>query len=201
MKRIDFSNGFEVQKYFDGVLKSMQGVKIISVFACYPSFSNCNGLRVYNEDTEIYILFENDICLVIDYRFVDALEVALRPLSDEEKLWYQNATMKDFFNDSTNIYTLASDNQTTLDRCQRISLEYGSLKSIVLEYVTRPYSKWVAGSLVDEVAPKETTSDKITFSMENGKSFVICPDDAMVDGYTLVWSADAKETVTICKGQ
>jgi hypothetical protein len=43
--------------------------------------------------------------------------------------------------------------------------------------------------------------DKITFSMENGKSFVICPDDAMVDGYTLVWSADAKETVTICKGQ
>ena len=49
---------------------------------------------------------------------------------------------------------------------------------------------------VDYVSPTKETFDEIKFTMSNGKSFVICADDAEVDGYALVWSEDTDETIT-----
>ena len=89
------------------------------------------------EDTEIYILFENGESLAIDYRFIDALSISLRPLTEEEKSWYKDALIKDLFNDSTDIYTMQPDNRHILNRNQKIFLEYDSLKRIGLDYVTR----------------------------------------------------------------
>ena len=43
---------------------------------------------------------------------------------------------------------------------------------------------------------EKETFDEIKFTMSNGKSFVICADDAEVDGYALVWSEDTDETIT-----
>ena len=192
MKEIDFSDGIEVQKCFDEIVRSLQSVKIVSVFTASPSFSNYGDVRKYMEDTEIYILFENWESLAIDYRFIDALSISLRPLTEEEKSWYKDALIKDLFNDSTDIYTMQPDNRHILNRTQKIFLEYDSLKRIGLDYVTRAYSKWIGGTLVDEVMPKPTTFDRITFTMENGNSFVICPAAADNDGYTFVWSKDAQ---------
>ena len=129
---------------------------------------------------------------MIDYRFIDALSISLRPLTEEEKSWYKDALIKDLFNDSTDIYTMQPDNRNILNHTQKIFLEYDSLKRIGLDYVTRAYSKWIGGTLVDEVMQKPTTFDRITFTMENGNSFVICPAAADNDGYTFVWSKDAQ---------
>ena len=59
MNQIDYSNGTEVQEFFDDILSTMQGIKISAVFSKCPSFSNSGDLRIYDDDTEIYILFEN----------------------------------------------------------------------------------------------------------------------------------------------
>ena len=81
----------EAEKYFCGVVEQMRGVKVKAVFSCCPSFGDYDGIRRYIEDNEIYILFENDICLVISYRFIDALRVEMRALSDDERAWYEEA--------------------------------------------------------------------------------------------------------------
>lgn len=195
MNQIDFANGIEVQKYFDEVIRLMNGVKISSVFSLGPSFSISDGVRQYMEDTEIYILFENGKCLVIDYPFIDALSADIRSISAEEYTQHQNLSIKDFFNDRTVVHVLTEDDQAIPEKTCKISLEYDSLVGVDLEFVTKSYSKWIEGDLLFDVAPKATTFSQLLFKMANGKSFVICPGDAIIDGYTFVWSDDAKELV------
>ena len=43
------------------------------------------------------------------------------------------------------------------------------------------------------LAPNEDTFDEIKFIMTNGNIFIICADDAYVDGYVMAWSTHAKE--------
>ena len=56
MKKIDFSDRMEAEKYFCGVVEQMRGVKVKAVFSCCPSFGDYDGIRRYIEDNEIYIL-------------------------------------------------------------------------------------------------------------------------------------------------
>ena len=70
---------------------------------------------------------------------------------------------------------------------------YGSIIDVSLRAVTDDYDKWVNDD-VEFVSPTEETFDEIKFIMNNGKSFVICADDAMADGYALLWSEDTDET-------
>lgn len=193
MNQIDFANGIEVQKYFDEVIQLMNGVRISSVFSLGPSFSFSDGVRKYMEDTEIYIFFENGKCLVIDYPFIDALSADIRSISAEEYTQRQNLSRKDFFNDRAVGHVLTEDDQAIPEKTCKISLEYDSLVGVDLEFVTEPYSKWIEGDLLFDVAPKATTFSQLLFKMANGKSFVICPADAEMDGYTFVWSDDAEE--------
>ena len=196
MKPIDFSKSTEVNKFFDEVLKSMQGVKIAAIFTLCASFGTREGYRTYMEDTEVYILFENEECLVVEYPFIDDLSVSLRKFSEEEKKRHEETVLKDFFNDSTDVYTTITGNQPILRCNETISLEYDSLVSVKLEKVTQPYAKWIGGGIDDEVMPLDTTFEKMVFTMANGNTFVICPAAAELDGYTLVWSEDAQETTT-----
>lgn len=193
MEQTDFSNGIEVQTYFDKLIKSLRGVKIVSVFSRSSWFSHWGNRRTYSEDSEVYILFENGQGLVIFYPFIDALSVSLRPLSEEEKAL---AADMDYFNDISDIYARLPDGQLVLDETLGISLEYDSLEKVSIEYVRGPYSKWINHELVDYVSPIHSPFEDITFTMANGNSFVIAPDDAIADGYTLAWSEDAQETIT-----
>ena len=188
MKQIKSSNGLKIQNFSDEVLNELQGVKVESVFSCRPSFSHRNKIREYSIDTELYILFENGKCLVIEYPFIDALSVEFRSLSSEEMNLIENSIVDDFFNDTTEIY----NNNKELKRVINISLEYDCIKKIKLEYVAKPYEKWV-GSDIELVNPNPTTFEKITFVMKNKKTFVVCPESAETDGYTLVCSKDAIE--------
>lgn len=196
MKKIDFSDRMEAEKYFCGVVEQMRGVKVKAVFSCCPSFGDYDGIRQYIEDNEIYILFENDICLVISYRFIDALRVEMRALSDDERAWYEEAVIKDYFNDETKIYRMLPDGGAELEKTCKISLDYDCVENIELKRKSLPYLKWDGPSSIAEVEPKLSTFECITFVMKNGNTFAICPQPADTDGYTDVWSADAVEVVT-----
>jgi hypothetical protein len=75
------------------------------------------------------------------------------------------------------------------------NLEYGNIVDVSLKSVTYDYEKWIDDD-IELVPPIEETFDEIKFIMNNGKSFVICPDEAIADGYALLWSEDADETFT-----
>ena len=192
------SKASEANTYLNNIAKKMHGIKIKKIFSECPSFSTVNGFRRYKDDTLLYILFENEQCLIINYRFIDSLCIDFRILTEEEKDIREHQLIKDFFNCTTEIHTWAKNEKGELivgkiDHTEIISLEYDALQSIDLRPVTTKYSKWTKQGL-DYVVPSAETFDEIKFTMNNGNTFTLCPEDADMDGYIMVWSVDAKES-------
>ena len=182
--KIESDNKTEVQKFFDCVLKIMNGVGISAVFSQDICFGRTEeDARFYDISDDVIILFENGMCLDLNYRFIDSFGAELREMTGEEKKLYDENQITDFFNNT--VFENTPDEET-------VSLEYDSLDRIDLKSVTKPYSKWIRNEIVDEIEPDENTFEDITFTMKNGKVFSVHPCDAMDDGYTLVWSDDAE---------
>ena len=189
----DFSKQSETKEYFNSIMDDLKQAKIVSIFSLASlSWNNHRGYRTYSTDTEIYILLENDYCLVIDYRFVDSLDIQFRKMTSLEQEVYSKIQEKDFFHTVNDICNFRTGKVYRTETC---NLEYGSIVSMSLRSVTKDYNKWLDDG-IDFVSPTEETFDEIRFTMSNGKSFVICADDAEVDGYTLLRSEDTDETIT-----
>ncbi len=186
----DFSKKSQTIKYFDSIIDDLRQSKIKAIFSIAPmSWNHHRGYRTYSTDTEIYILLENEFCLVIDYRFIDALDIQFRNLTPSEKEDYHKLQEKDFFNTENNIRDYYTNKVYLTETC---NLEYGSIVNVSLRSVKKDYSKWLEDG-IDFVSPTDETFDEIKFTMSNGKSFVVCADDAEVDGYALFWSDNTDE--------
>lgn len=195
---LELSTASAAKAYFNDIIAKMEGVKIKSVFSPSPFFNSHLGYREYEDDTPIYIVFENGQCLIIEYRFIDTLCVDFRPLNEEEEATLEKQLIKDYFNCSVDIHSWdKNDNGESvvgdMDRTETISLEYDTLVDTELRQVTEEYSKWIDGD-IDSVSPTNETFDQIKFILGNGNTFVVCADDAEVDGYIMAWSTDAKES-------
>ena len=189
---IDFSKKSQTVKYFDSIMGDLQQSKIKAIFSINSmSWDNHRSYRTYDTDTEIYILLKNEYCLIIHYRFVDALDVQFRKLTSQEEDEYNKQTEKDFFNTVNDIHDFHTNKVCRTETC---SLEYGSIVDVSLRSVTTEYNKWF-GNRIDFVSPTDETFDEIRFTMNNGKRFAICAADAETDGYTLFWSEDTDETI------
>ena len=193
----DFSKKSEAEKYFNSIQDDLKKSNIKGIFSFdILSWTHPRDCRVYSTHTEIYILFENGYCLVIDYRYIDALDVQFRKLTSLERDKYFSLREKDFFHMVNDI----SDSRTgRIYQTETCNLEYGNIIDVSLRSVTKDYSKWLEDG-IDFVSPTEETFDEVEFTMSNGKSFIICADDAEVDGYALLWSEDTDETL-IMKGE
>ena len=188
----DFSKKSETIKYFNSIMQDLQQSKIKAIFSIAPmSWNHHRGYRTYSTDTEVYILLENEFCLVIDYRFIDALDIQFRKLTSLEEDAYCKLREKDFFNTVNDIHDFRTNKIYRTETC---NLEYSSIADVSLRSVTNDYSKWLEDG-IDFVAPTDETFDEIKFTMSNGKSFIICADDAEVDGYTLFWSENTDEAI------
>ena len=189
----DFYKKSETIKYFNSIMQDLQQSKIKAIFSIAPmSWNHHRGYRTYSTDTEVYILLENEFCLVIDYRFIDALDIQFRKLTSLEEDAYCKLREKDFFNTVNDIHDFRTNKIYRTETC---NLEYSSIADVSLRSVTNEYSKWLEDG-IDFVAPTDETFDEIKFTMSNGKSFIICADDAEVDGYTLFWSENTDEAIT-----
>ena len=73
-------------------------------------------------------------------------------------------------------------------------MDYDSIEAICLNPVTYEYGKWINHG-IEEVQPTDDTFDKLELQMKNGKSIFVCPQDAESDGYVMIWSEDALETI------
>ena len=190
----DFSKKSQTITYFNSILDELNKSKIKAIFSlAAPFWSHDKKSRSYFVDTELYVMLENGMCLVITYHFIDELEVQYRRLTAEEEKIYVDAPIKDFLNSVDHIHESPfTEKITQIESC---ALEYAYISSVSLRSVTREYGKWLDGG-IDYVSPTKETFDEIKFTMSNGKSFIICAGDAEIDGYALLWSDDAEETIT-----
>ena len=70
----------------------------------------------------------------------------------------------------------------------------GSIEKVTLRSVIGEYTTWVDNDF-DFFEATEETFDEIEFTMSNGKSFIICADEAESDGYVLIRSESTIETL------
>ena len=197
MKLMELSKASEAKAYFNDLIENRRGIRIKFIFSANPFFSNSDGVRIYNDDTEVYVVFEDDQCLIVDYRFIDGLRVDFRLMNEEEKKLFNQQLIQDYFNSSIDIHAWVKNEDGEMvvggvDRTETIALDYDILVAIELRAVKEEYSKWIDGSL-DFVSPTEETFDQIKFIMSNGNTFTICAANAEEDGYVLTWSEDAKQ--------
>ncbi len=185
----DLSKYSDTKLYFDFIMSKVQNTRVKSIFSLDCPFWNTHiGYRVYSCCERLYIMFENDMCLVIRYLFIDDLDIEYRKLTEEELLQYDKLNIKDYFNGSQDIYHYDTD---TVACTETVKLDYSDIREICIRKVKCEYEKWIDGDL-EWVMPTDETFDEIKFIMSNGNSFTVCADDAYVDGYVQVWSEDAE---------
>ena len=188
MANYDFSKLSEVKKYFNKLLPKIKDKKIKAIYL-NNAFTSHNDTYYIFMDTPAYIIFENGDCLVLEYYFIDELNIEYRTMTIDEENNFIEDPRKDYFNYAIDIYNpnISSNPISNL----KVKLSYGSIVDVHLKRVTKEYSKWRNGD-VEFVLPTEETFNEIKFIMDNGKSFVIKAEDAEMDGYVKIYSNEIK---------
>lgn len=186
-----FSKRSQAEAFFAERINELRQAKVKAIFCDYPpSYNHCNSYRVYESESNLYILLENGKCLVIHYHFIDDLSVDYRLLTQEELANHKASVCKDCFHATDYVY--CDRTLCKIARTDTVSLDYGCITDISLSPITGEYDAWINGQ-IERVKPTEETFCEILFTMDNGKSFTVCPNDAWSDGYVLFWSEDAEE--------
>ncbi len=189
----DFSKRSEMEEYFKNHIKTLEGIKIRGVFSIYPSNYDYTqvGHRCYSSESGVCIMFENKMCFVISYGFINRMKVEFRELTEKEWIVYSNVYDQeksiDFFNSIDDVYDGKGQSIVSREIC---SLEYGELTRVEADVVKGKYNTWE-----EELEATEETFCEVRFVMSNKKSFSICPDSPVVDGCVLVWSNDSNEVI------
>ncbi len=194
----DFSKRSHVERYMASVLKEIGEKRLKAVFSFDSlSWSHRQGVREYCICDAIYLLFENNMALIIDYLYVDELNMQYRSLSEEEKEKYGALKEKDWFNCSCDIYDFHTGQICRIETCM---LEYGSITGFSLQPIVGEYLKWVyvsdrATPVLESVTATDETFDGIELVMDNGGRIWIRPDEADSDGYVRLGSNTLRETI------
>lgn len=196
----NLSKKSQAEEFFTAVVEEMKGVPIKAVFSLssvsfFHDGKGQRGLRIFDaSDAKVFVMFENELCLVIEYPFIDSLDVDLRKMTTEESELYSDEEQqeKDWFNAVFKFRRSLKDEGYW---SETYSLEYSTIEKVSFRSVTREYEKWISNNNLDFVNPTDETFDEITITMCNGKSIVICPEDALSDGYTMFWSEEARKEV------
>lgn len=181
----------EAKKYFSEFVREKGKVKIKAIYNENLHY-HADENKVQHETTMyehyLYIIFSDGKCLAIDYKDVDELSVEHREVTQEEKEMFAKNPNRwyDLFNYTHDVYY-----KDDVYHKISVAMEYGAIERVDIEWANDEYWKWIDGDLV-EMEPTDETFSKITFYMDNGKSFWICPDGAPCDGLCELTTKDAK---------
>lgn len=180
----------QVQNYFNDIIQKEKGIKIKTVFSLdYSSWDYCRGHRVYMQDSNLYMMFEDMNCLIIRFLGIDMFDVEYRKLTKKERAIYNENRTEDHFNKEDALHDSFSLEKIETQFC---FLDYGCLKGIETFPATHPYEKWV-NSKIRDCEPTSETFYRIKLLMDNGKSINIEAEPAIYDAYMDVWSEDTVE--------
>lgn len=173
------------KEYFEKLLPILKQKKIKKLCSFDSTYNTHLGKIMYSIDAPLYIIFEDNTCLIIEYYFVSELRIEYRKLTNEEIVEYEK--LNDLFNSKYEIY---NPNTYTLSRIDTVELEYGYINEIEINKFSHEYEAWVEHSIALIPASDETFNE-IAFIMNNKKAVCICPEDAESDGYLDIWVDDS----------
>lgn len=127
---------------------------------------NCD--KLYDIDTPLYVVFENDYALLIEYYFYSLISVTYRKLNENE--------LKDI--------------ETNLKNIQiELPIKNKKVKNIYFdkfnnEYCINPATNEMRKEGIDYFG-------KITFELDNNGRLMMCAEDSLTDGYLDIWYEEA----------
>lgn len=182
----------QVENFFKDIIKKESGAKIKTVFSIeYSSWSYSRGHRVYMQDCDLYIMFEDSNCLIICFLGVDKFDIEYRKLTKKEEAYYRKNRVEDYFNREDALYDSVDDTMEKIES-QFCFLDYGVLNDIEVFTESHSYEKWV-NNKIQRCEPTNETFYRIKLLMDNEKSISIEAEPAIYDGYMDVCSEDTKE--------
>lgn len=170
MKKFEFEKEYylttydEMNEYIINMMNDDEDKQIKYIFTNGSlSWREIDNSKKYSLDSEIYIVFDNDSILRIDYKFYGLVYA--------RHMWIQNLNIKEKEYDDKFKLDLDVTNTRIKDyKIEKFSEEYEINPSVG---ISRPeggdYFK------------------NITFKLSNGRNLCVCAEDAEVDGYCEIW--------------
>lgn len=171
MSNFDFEKEYylttynEINEYINSILNDDENKQIKYIFTNGSlGWRKLNNSKKYSLDSEIYIVFDNDSILRVDYKFYGLLYA--------RHMWIQNLNKqeKEFNNDNYKLELDIANSRIDGYEIERFSEEYEINPSTG---TSRPHG----GDYFK----------KITLNLSNNKKLCICAEDAEVDGYCEIW--------------
>ncbi len=209
----------ETEFAFTYILKAAKDARIERVFtlenSCGPRLSK-DGVTYSTLRGKLYILFENQMCLII-YTTTESeiYELEFRPLTDEEKRQYDSLdeSSQDMFNTHIEIYGWLFDEDGSriessfkIREIEDIRLQYASIQQVRIHGFKHEFEKWVyKGGYPNDGGSHELITipaggdyfDKIEFILSNEVHITVSGEPAMSDGYFDVWCSGPEEALII----
>ena len=177
----------EAKEYFEKVSPTLKQKKIKKVCSFNSSYNTHSKRIIYSIDNPLYIIFEDNTSLIVEYYFVSELRIEYRNLTNEEI--EETEKLEDMFNVEHEIHNYKTYELSHIDT---IELEYGYINEIEINKFAHEYEAWV-DHYITLLPASDETFDEIAFVMNNGKAICICPEDAEADGYLDVWAEGSNE--------
>ena len=160
------TNYNELNEYLEFIINDDSDKQIKYIFTNSSlSWRETENGKEYSTFPELFIVFDNDAVLRINYNFYSLMYVRY--------MWIQNLNIqeKEFNNDN---FKLDLDVEDT-------RIEDFEIERFSEEYEINPSSGTVRPDGGDYFK-------KITFNLSNGKKLCICAEDSETDGYCDIWT-------------
>lgn len=155
-----------------------------------------NTLQFTSLSEPLYILFDNDYCLIIDFYFYSEIYIEYRKMTeDEQKLSINNISKKeiDYFNGHHEIYSWDfDDNNKRIEESFRvkhivdISGQYDEIVSFSVNGFHDEYDKWISDGSSSDIITIPAGGDyfnALIITLKNGIQIEVLPQTADDDGY------------------
>lgn len=155
----------EISEYLKNMISDDENKQIKYIFTNGPlMWRDIDNAKRYSLDSDIYIVFDNDSVLRIDYKFYSLVYIS--------HMWIQNLNIreKEFNNDEFKL---------DLD-CKNSRIDGMKIERFSEEYEINPASGTIRPDGGDYFK-------NIIFELSNGKQLCICAEASENDGYCDIW--------------
>ena len=169
--------------------------RIYSLDDAIPRKEN-NKIEYTTLEDPLYILFDNDYCLIIEFTNYSSIYLDYRKITPEEiKQGVGNISNKDidYLNNYNEIHGWDFDeNRNRIEESFRmkeiieIHGNYDKINDIQIDGFNDSYEKWISNGSNSSMITIPAGGDyfkSIKFILNNGIEISMCPQDAVMDGY------------------
>lgn len=183
----------ELEYVLDILKEKIGNSKIKKIFSfCVPSPNKNNNIIKYSSiDESLYILFDNDYALIIDFMFISSIYIEYRILNEEEMA--MAAEEEDILNSCYETYGWDFDkNNNRIETSFRIKTivnicgEYSEIDKFLVNGFSESYEKWISNGESSDIITIPSGGDyfdKLSVCLRNGIQIELIPAHAESDGY------------------